>query len=115
MIKNISMQEYRDDPALSNHELQIFRGNPSNYIWNKNAPQDPAKATTSEIGTALHALLLEPDTYDDLIIVSDVKGRITVAFQKLQLENPDNIEKKIVLALEKNDAGIRKQSGTNRF
>ena len=91
MIKNISMQEYRDDPALSNHELQIFRGNPSNYIWNKNAPQDPAKATTSEIGTALHALLLEPDTYDDLIIVSDVKGRTTVAFQKLQLENPDNI------------------------
>jgi len=91
MIKNISMQEYRDDPALSNHELQIFKNNPSSFIWNKNAPQDPAKATTSEIGTALHALLLEPDTYDDLIIVSDVKGRTTNAFQKLQLENPDNI------------------------
>lgn len=85
------MQEYREDEALSNHELQIFKNNPSSYIWNKKAPSDPAKADTSDLGTALHAKLLEPETYDDLIIVADVKGRNTVAFSKLQIENPDNI------------------------
>jgi len=91
MIKNISMQEYRENEALSNHELQIFKNNPSSYIWNKKAPSDPNKTGTSDLGTALHAKLLEPETYDDLIIVADVKGRSTVAFSKLQIENPENI------------------------
>lgn len=91
MIKNVPMQEYRDDEALSNHELQIFKNNPSSYIWNKKAPSDPNKTGTSDLGTALHAKLLEPETYDDLIIVADVKGRNTVAFNKLQIENPEKI------------------------
>lgn len=91
MIKNISMQEYREHDSLSNHELQIFKNNPASFIWNKKAPSDPSKVGTSDLGTALHAKLLEPETYDDLIIVADVKGRTTVAFTKLQIQNPDNI------------------------
>ena len=88
---DISMQEYRDHDALSNHELQIFKNNPSSFIWNRTAPQDPAKATTAEIGTALHCMLLEHEKFDDLVIVSDIKGRTTQGFQKLQIENLDKI------------------------
>jgi len=85
------MDEYRKLDGLSNHALQIFKDNPASYIWNLHAPSDPNKIQTSDKGTALHALLLEPETYDDLIIVADVKGRQTQAFQKLQVENPHNL------------------------
>jgi len=90
-IKNTPMDEYRKLPGLSNHALQIFKKSPGLYIWNKTAPSDPNKANDSDIGTALHALLLEPDTFDDLVGVANVKGRTTQAFQKQQLENPDKI------------------------
>lgn len=110
MLKKISMQEYRQHDALSNHELQIFKNNPSSFIWNKFAPSDPAKVGTSDKGTALHALLLEPETYNDLIIVADVKGRQTQAFQKLQFENPDNI---ILTEIEAEEVRIMADSATH--
>lgn len=90
-LKHITMEEYRKAEGLSNHALQIFKNSPATYIWNLHAPSDPNKLTTSDTGTALHALLLEPETYDDLVLVVDVKGRQTQSFQKMQLENPNNI------------------------
>ena len=110
MIKQISMQEYRQHEALSNHELQLFKNNPSTFIWNKFAPSDLNKVGTSDKGTALHDLLLEPETYDDLIIVADVKGRQTQAFQKLQFENPDNI---ILTEIEAEEVRIMADSATH--
>ena len=64
---------------------------PASYIWNRTAPSDPNKVGTSDMGTTLHAFLLEPNTYEDQVDVASVKGRNTVAFQKHQLENPDKI------------------------
>lgn len=108
-IKDITMTEYRKDDAISNHALQIFKDNPASYIWNLNSPSDPNKVTTSDKGTALHALLLEPETYDDLIIVADVKGRQTQAFQKLQIENQHNI---ILTEIEAQEVRIMADSAT---
>ncbi len=90
-MKNIPMDEYRRADGLSNHELQIFKESPASYIWNKTAPSDPNKVGTSDMGTALHAFLLEPNDYENQVDVANVKGRNTVAFQKQQLENPDKI------------------------
>lgn len=88
---NIHQDEYRKIDALSNNELQLFSACPALYAWNKAAPQDPNKADAKDMGTALHALLLEPETYEDEIIVSNFKGRTTQGFQKEQFENPNKI------------------------
>lgn len=88
---NMPMTEYRAAKGLANSELQMFVNDPATYIWSKNAPRDPKKATTAEVGTALHTELLEPHLFDDEIIVASVKGRTTKAFEKDQADNPDKI------------------------
>ena len=91
MLKLIPMQEYRNADGLSNSDLQIFKNNPSSYVWVKNAPSDPLKETTSDVGTATHTMLLEPHLFDDSVIVTDIKGRITKGFEALQREHSDKI------------------------
>ena len=87
----IPMDEYRKAKGLANSELQIFKNNPSSYIWNKTAPQDKRKASTADFGTSLHTSLLESELYEDSIIVSSTKGREAAAFAKDQAQNPDKI------------------------
>lgn len=87
----IPMDEYRQADGLANSELQIFANNPSSYIWNKTAPIDNKKASAADVGTSLHTSLLEPELYEDNIIVSSTKGRIAAAFAKDQAQNPDKI------------------------
>ena len=86
---DISDKEYRDIPALSNHELQLFAKDPSLYIWNKNAPRDPNKSQTADFGSVLHLMLVEPENFDDKVLVSSVKGRTTKTFIDEQISNPD--------------------------
>jgi len=88
IIDNMPMSEYQEAHGLSNHTLQIFLNSPANYIWNKTAPKDNSKTKTQDIGTALHALLLEPETFEEQILVSDVKTRTAKAFEQLQTDNP---------------------------
>ena len=90
-MKKLSMKEYRDAEGLSNHALQIFKNDPASFIWSIHAPQDPKKVNTSDLGTALHTYLLEPELFDDEIFVTDIKGRQTKGFEALQLEHPDKI------------------------
>lgn len=88
---DISDEDYRALPALSNHELQLFAKDPSLYVWNKNAPVDPNKSTTAEFGKALHVLILEPHNFDDKVMVSGFKTKSAAGFIKEQVENPDKI------------------------
>lgn len=85
---DIPDSEYRALPALSNHELQLFAKNPSLFVWNREAPSDPNKSATADFGNALHVSLLEPEKYDDKVLVSSVKGRATQTFIKEQIDNP---------------------------
>lgn len=87
----IPMDVYREAEGLANSELQIFKDNPSSYVWNKTAPQDIRKASSADFGTSLHTSLLEPELYEDSIIVSSTKGREAAAFAKDQAQNPDKI------------------------
>lgn len=88
---SIPQSEYREREGLANSELQLFRLNPAMYQWNIDAPADPLKTTTKDMGTALHVALLEPDTLDEQVFVSSFKGRTTQGFQKEQEENSDKI------------------------
>lgn len=91
LFTGMHQDEYRALPALSNSDATMIQVNPSDYVWSRNAPTNFAKVQTKDMGTALHALLLEPETYDDLILVSSVKGRNTKAFENEVATNPDNI------------------------
>jgi hypothetical protein len=90
-FQDIEMQTYRNANGLANSELQIFSNNPSAYVWAKSAPSDPTKADASDFGTALHCSLLEPNMYDDLIIIASTKGRTAQAFIDMQNNNKGNI------------------------
>lgn len=88
---DIEMSAYRNADGLANSELQMFAKNPSNYVWSKNAPSDPTKADASDFGTALHTSLLEPELYDDQVIISSTKGRTSAAFHQIQKSNKGSI------------------------
>jgi exodeoxyribonuclease VIII len=91
LFTDIPQEEYRKIDALANSDALMIEKNPSDYVWSKNAPTNFAKVQTKDIGTALHALLLEPETYDDLVIVSSNKGRKTKGFEQEVIDNPNNI------------------------
>lgn len=86
---DISDEKYRALPALSNHELQLFAKDASLYAWNKEAPRDPNKTGAADTGSVLHIMLLEPQNFDDKVMVSSVKGRTTKTFIDEQIANPD--------------------------
>tara|TARA_R110000744_G_scaffold380568_1_gene503236 strand:+ start:17916 stop:18986 length:1071 start_codon:yes stop_codon:yes gene_type:complete len=88
---DIEMSIYRNADGLANSELQMFNKNPSNYVWAKNAPSDPTKVDASDFGTALHTSLLEPELYDDQVIIASTKGRTSAKFQELQKDNKGSI------------------------
>ena len=90
-ITNMPQSEYRAAEGFANSDLLMIAQNPSDYEWCKKAPQDPSKVEAKDFGTALHAALLEPETFDDAVIVADVKGRNTQTFQRLIIDNPDKV------------------------
>lgn len=91
IYRGMHQPEYRSADGVANSELLLFKRNPSTYIWSKTAPTDPAKTGTADIGNALHMLWLEPENFDDNVIVADVKGRQTNRFSELVEQNPDKI------------------------
>ncbi len=90
-LYEIEMSEYRKADFLANSELQTFTKNPSSYVWSKTAPSDPIKATSADFGTALHTSLLEPELYEDTILVASTKGRTAQAFLDFQKANNDKL------------------------
>ncbi|MDG1858093.1 MAG: PD-(D/E)XK nuclease-like domain-containing protein [Emcibacteraceae bacterium] len=91
LYPEMPMDEYRKADGLANSELQLFKVNPASYEWNKQAPSDPLKATSADFGTALHSSILEPETYEDSVIVSSTKGRTSDAFVNFQRAHTDKL------------------------
>jgi exodeoxyribonuclease VIII len=81
-IQQMTQEEYRAVDALSNSELQLIARSPSEIEWSRNAPVDNTKTAAFDFGTALHAALLEPETFNDSVLVyTDTKSRETVKFK----------------------------------
>lgn len=89
-------QLYRGVDAVANSDLLLIERNPSDYIWNREAPSDPSKTGTLDLGTAIHTALLEPEKFEQQIRIFDkAKSRDTVKFAEFEKE-PEN-EGKIIL------------------
>lgn len=95
----ISDSAYRNADGLANSDALMISDNPSDFVWSKSAPKDERKSHTTDLGTALHCRILEPERYEDLIFISSVKGRNTDKFSKEVEEN----KCKLVLTKDEND------------
>ena len=110
--------EYRAYPGIANSDLQLIENSPADYIWSKNAPQDPSKVAAFDFGTALHAALLEPEKFNDEVLVySQTKTRETKAFHEFANEHKDSV---ILLESEYNKLrfmvdGAQYHPAVNRF
>lgn len=91
LFTDMPQEVYRKVQALANSDAVMIERNPSDYIWSRNAPTNFAKVMAKDIGSALHALLLEPEKYDDMVLVSSVKSRTTKTFEQEIVDNPDKI------------------------
>ena len=85
----ISNDEYRKMQGVANSDLLMIKKNPSDYPWSKVAPVDYSKIADRDFGTALHTALLEPEKFDNDVLVSSVSGRTTKTFMKEVSDNPD--------------------------
>jgi exodeoxyribonuclease VIII len=82
---------YRDADGLANSDALMIEYNPGDFVWSKSAPRNSEKSKTTDIGTALHCAILEPEKYKDHIVVSAFKGRTTKGFEAEQIENKDKV------------------------
>jgi exodeoxyribonuclease VIII len=82
---------YRAANGLANSDAQMIENNPGNFVWAKSAPRNGAKSKTTDIGTALHCAILEPEKYKDHIVVSEFKGRTAKGFEAEQKENQNKV------------------------
>ena len=82
---------YRQADGLANSDAQMIEKNPGDLVWSKIAPRNGAKSKTTDIGTALHCAILEPEKYKDHIVVSEFKGRTAKGFKTEQEENKNKV------------------------
>ena len=82
---------YRAADGLANSDALMIENNPGDCVWSKKAPRNNAKSKTTDIGTALHCAILEPEKYKDHIVVSELKGRTAKGFEAEQLDNKDKV------------------------
>ena len=82
---------YRAADGLANSDAQMIEKNPGDFVWSKSAPRNGAKSKTTDIGTALHCAILEPEKYKDHIVVSEFKGRTAKGFEAEQKENINKV------------------------
>jgi exodeoxyribonuclease VIII len=79
---------YHTAKGISNSGLMLIQNNPADYIWAQNAPKDFSKSKSIDLGTAIHAALLEPEKIED-IVIGPTKSRDTKAFTEYCLEHSD--------------------------
>lgn len=84
----LANEKYQRADAISNSALQLIARNPSDYLWSKVAPKDYSKSGAIDVGTAIHAAILEPEKTDSFL-VGPTKGRDTIKFADFCQANPD--------------------------
>ena len=87
----ISDTEYHAADGVANSTLLMIQDSPADIAWLKNAPVDAAKKDAADFGSAFHLAMLEPEKFDDKVLVSSVAGRTTKTFAKEVTDNPSKI------------------------
>lgn len=60
----LSNEAYHSGPGISKSQLDLAHQSPALLQWSKNAPEDEENKTALNVGDAVHALLLEPDRFE---------------------------------------------------
>ncbi|HGG6426312.1 TPA: PD-(D/E)XK nuclease-like domain-containing protein [Salmonella enterica subsp. enterica serovar Kottbus] len=76
---DIPNEAYHAGPGVSKSQLDDIADTPALYLWRKNAPVDPEKTKTLDMGTAFHCRVLEPEEFDKRFIVAPEFNRRTNA------------------------------------
>lgn len=89
-IYNMSAADYHAGPGVSKSNLDLVHECPALLEWSRNAPTDDDTKSAVNIGTAFHALVLEPDVFSREYVVDfcppdsaissveDLKGALSV-------------------------------------
>ncbi len=94
---NCSIEEYHADRQwLSHSALEIFRKSPRLYKRWFDGEWEREKTPEFRLGSALHAMLLEPDSFDQLFMAIDCASRNT----KMYKEAASNEKREILLSSE---------------
>jgi len=74
----LSNDEYHSGEGVSKSQLDLVNGAPGLMKWSKGAPEHHEDSDASNIGTALHSMILEPHLFDEQYVVApDVDKRTT--------------------------------------
>ncbi len=65
LIADLPNADYHAGPGVSKSQLDLVAKCPGLLAWSAKAPRDDEARAAVDIGTALHALLLEPDKFAD--------------------------------------------------
>jgi hypothetical protein len=80
----IAAADYHNLEALSASGAKLLLRSPAHYIANRNVPREPT--ASMRLGTLVHALILEPDTFDKQFAVSPKFDRRTTVGKKASEE-----------------------------
>jgi exodeoxyribonuclease VIII len=96
-IHCLPLHRYHDSPGVSKSNLDLVHRSPALLEWSRRAPVDDEARGAVSMGSALHALLLEPERFEaeyvgdyrpgagSLVTVDDLKGYMDkhgVAYEK---------------------------------
>lgn len=66
-------EQYHRGPGISKSHLDVIHGQSPRHYWHKylnpdREPEDPTPAKV--LGTAIHSIILEPDTFNDVVAIN---------------------------------------------
>lgn len=81
LYEGVPSEVYHAGPGVSKSQLDLLHKAPALLEWSRNAPRDDEARSAVDIGQAVHAVLLEPDSFPDLFVVefSTPAGAIVTA------------------------------------
>lgn len=81
IYRDIPIEQYHAGPGVSKSQLDLLNKSPALLEWSRKAPRDEDARAAVDIGQALHTVLLQPETFDDLFVVefSAPRGAILTA------------------------------------
>ncbi len=87
VIANMPNEVYHSSPGISKSGLDAINRSPAHYKFGEHKT-----SKAMELGTALHAAVLEPEIFDDeFLMLPDVKDRRASEYKKATKSLPDKI------------------------
>lgn len=96
----MSNDEYHARPEVSKSQLDLIHEDINGIEWAKACPVDSDKLKTFDFGTAMHSILLEPETMDQYVSEPKLDKRTKAGKEELAAFNAENADKIILTAQE---------------